>query len=143
MLREINPTRNVELEPLENPGNVTGFSSPATDYIQDRLHIVQKLVSDPVNTFYFQMESGELETLGVAKNALLVVDRSVRPRHGSIIVVNREGEWLVRQLIILGGQQYLVNGQLQSERTLIEDDGINVFGVVTWSCNPLLKVVKH
>lgn len=143
MLRQILPGRNTDLEPLEDPGNVSGFASPAADYIQDRLHIIQKLVNDPVNTFYFQMESAELESLGVAKDATLVVDRSVRPRHGSIIVVNREGEWLVRQLIILGGQQYLVNGKLLSERTLIEDDGISVFGVVTWSCNPLNKLVKH
>ncbi|WP_118195477.1 S24 family peptidase [Albibacterium indicum] len=143
MLREINPKRDKELEPLADPGNVSGFASPAGDYIQDRLHIVQKLVKDPVSTFYFQMESKELESLGISKNALLVVDRSVPPRHGSIIVVNKDGEWIVRQLIILGRQKYLVNGRLQSERTLIDDDGIHIFGVVTWSCNPMLKLIKH
>lgn len=143
MLREIKLPRNEELEPLDNPGEVTGFASPATDYIQNRLDIVQKLVNDPVNTFFFQMESTELENLGVAKNALLVVDRSARPRHGSIIIVNKDGEWLARQLIISGGKQYIVNGRLQSERTPIENDGIFIFGVVTWSCNPMLKLVKH
>lgn len=143
MIRAINPARDIELEPLENPGNTTGFASPATDYIQDRLHIVQKLVDDPVNTFYFHMDSAELQNLGIAKDALLVVDRSVRPSHGSIIIVNKDGEWLVRQLITLGGQKYLVNGRLLSERTLIEDEGIVVFGVVTWSCNPMRKIKKH
>jgi len=49
MLLKNTPERKIEMDPLEDAGKVTGFSSPATDYSQDRLHIIQKLVKDPTN----------------------------------------------------------------------------------------------
>ncbi len=51
MLRNIVIKRNEVLEPIKDRGHVKGFSSPATDYIQERLHIIQKLVNDPTNTY--------------------------------------------------------------------------------------------
>ena len=135
--------RNQELEPLEDPGQVTGFSSPAQDYIQDRLHIIQKLVDDPTNTYYFEMKTDELLACGIAKGALLIVDRSVNAKSGSTVVVNLEGEWMVRKLLIMGKENYLTNGEVDENSILLDDDGMMIFGVVTWSCNPLSVLVKH
>lgn len=135
MLKKINPSRNEELEPLENPGQVTGFSSPAGDYVQDRLHVIQRLVKDPTNTFYFEMENNEMMQVGIIRGALLVVDRSVKPRNGSIIVGYFEGEWLTRMLV---SNQYLSTGPMDRKPIKITEDGILIFGVVTWACNPLI-----
>ncbi|MBC7913826.1 MAG: hypothetical protein H7Y07_06845, partial [Pyrinomonadaceae bacterium] len=57
MLRQIQSNKDTELEPIADPGQVSGFQSPAADYQEDRLHILQKLVSDPLNTFYFEASS--------------------------------------------------------------------------------------
>ena len=135
MLRKTKPSRNEELEPLENPGQVTGFSSPAGDYAQDRLHIIQRLVKDPTNTYYFEMDNNDMIQMGINRGALLVVDRSIKPRNGSIIVGYYEGEWLTRMLV---SNQYLSTGPMDRKPIKIEEDGIMIFGVVTWSCNPLV-----
>ena len=140
MLRKSSPDRNLDLEPLENPGQVTGFSSPAQDYKEDRLHIIQKLVKDPTNTFYFEAENDELIDFGIKKGALLVVDKSVPVTIGRIVVAFQDGEWIIRQLVVIDGKTKLAtrNNQLNTVET---NETTDIFGVVTWSCNPLSK--KH
>src|SRR5690606_19093108 len=140
---DINPNRNNELEPLSDPGEVSGFSSPASDYIQTRLHIIQKIVKDPTNTYYFLMKTDELVSSGIIKDALLVVDRSVNPRNGSTVVVNHDGEWVVKHLIINRKGKFLSNGSSDDQGLRIGEQGIQIFGVVTWSCNPMASLVKH
>ena len=136
MIRKIAPERDINLEPLADPGQVTGFSSPAQDYSQDRLHIIQKLVNDPTNTYYFEMENNDMCGYGIVKGALLIVDRSVKPKDGAIIIVNVEGEWITRKLIIKDNLNFLTCG-IQENDLLITDEGIVIFGAVTWSCNPM------
>jgi len=59
MIRELELPKNELLETLENPGRVSGFISPAEDYKQRRLHIAQKIVKDPTNTFYFESDDNQ------------------------------------------------------------------------------------
>ena len=143
MLRNIVIKRNHELEPIEDPGQVTGFASPASDYIEERLHIIQKLVKDPTNTFYFEMKTDEMVAFGITKGALLVVDRSIKAKSDSTVIVNYEGEWMVRKLLVKGNSNYLISGEIDERSTSLNQDGFLIFGVVTWSCNPMSVLTKH
>lgn len=130
------PPRDLQLEPLADPGQVTGFSSPAQDYHEDRLHIIQKLVKDPTNTYYFEMESNDMSVYGIVRGALLIVDRSVKPKPGAIVIAHVEGEWITRKLGADNDQNYLTCGQ-KFKDIIIGEEGITIFGSVTWSCNPM------
>jgi DNA polymerase V len=136
MLRKTTPQRDLRLEPLADPGQVSGFSSPAQNYEEDRLHIIQKLVKDPTNTYYFEMESNDMSVYGIVKGALLIVDRSVKPRPGAVVIANVEGEWITRKLLNDNDQNLLSCGQKDKD-IIITDEGITIFGSVTWSCNPM------
>jgi len=144
MLRKTTPKRDPVLEPIADPGQVTGFSSPAQDYSEDRLHIIQKLVKDPTNTYYFEMENNDMAVYGIVKGALLIVDRSMKPKHGTIVIANVEGEWITRKLILNADKKFLTCG-MENQDISITDDGIVIFGSVTWSCNPMANgtMVKH
>jgi len=144
MLRKNTPERNIDMDPLEDAGKVTGFSSPATDYSQDRLHIIQKLVKDPTNTFYFEMENNDMSGFGILKGALLVVDRSVRPKNSEIVIANVEGEWVTRKLIVKSSTVHLVSSLAEEEEVIdITDGQVVIFGTVIWSCNPMAGIVKR
>jgi len=136
MIRKISPDRDQELEPLTDPGQVTGFSSPAQDYKQDRLHIIEKLVKDPTNTYYFEADNDELVKFGIMRNALLIVDRAITISIGKIVVANHENQWIIRRLEESKGKKYLSAGAIDESRKLVNDQTI-FFGVVTWCCNPL------
>ena len=144
MLRQIQPNKDIELEPIEDPGQVSGFQSPAADYQEDRLHIIQKLVSDPLNTFYFEASSDEMDQFGIKTGTILIVDRSKKPSGGMIVIAWHHGEWLVRQLITHFKKKYLTTGKEEDEFVeLTAEAGILIWGVVTWSCCPQMEVKKY
>jgi DNA polymerase V len=144
MLRLYKSSRDPNLEPIEDPSQVSGFQSPAADYTQDRLHILQRLVTDPLNTYYFEAASDEMDFFGIKTGTLLVVDRSKNPSGGMIVIAWHNGEWLVRQLVTHVKRKYLTTGKEDDQVVEINaTTGILIWGVVTWSCCPQMEVKKY
>jgi DNA polymerase V len=143
MLRRIGIPKNENFEPLENPGRVSGFQSPAEDYAIERLNIMNKLVKDPTNTFYFIADDDSMSFYSIRKGSLLVVDRSIIPSNGMRVIIFNEGKWLVRQLVKHGRKVTLTTGAENEELIDITENGALIWGVVTWSCCPQLEVKKH
>lgn len=142
MLREIDFARNIDKEPLANPGAVSGFVSPADDYMGRRLHIAQKIVDDPVNTFYFEVQDNEMKAYGIVKGTILVVDRTKDHVNGSIIVCNVEGEWLNRCIISKGKEVFLLTSSDDLQPINITGRDMVIFGVVSWYCVPYKSYVR-
>lgn len=85
-----------------------GFPSPAEDYEDKRLDINDYLVRNPVSTFYFPVQGDSMQGAEIFDGDILVVDRSVSPRHGHIVVAFINGERLVKRLHRQGGRVALV-----------------------------------
>jgi DNA polymerase V len=144
MLRDITPQRDEVLEPLENANEVSGFQSPAADYQTNRLNILARIVSDPINTYFFECTTDDMDLFHINKSSLLVVDKSIKPAGGLLVVAWVDGEWVVRQLIVHGRKQYLTTGKEHHPFLEIDEaNGVLIFGVVTWSCNPQAEHCKY
>ena len=72
-----------------------------------------------------------------------MVDRSLTPKSGSTVVVNYDGNWITRLILEYKNQKYLTIGEITKKSIPISSEGINIFGVVAWSCNPLADIVNH
>jgi len=136
MLKEIELPTNLELEPLHDPTRVSGFISPAEDYKSLRLHIAQRIVTDPVNTHYFQTDNNEMHYFGIYKDSIIVVDRSVEIKVSKIIVCNFNGEWLIRKLCKRDKAYYLCINDNMEGCIPVASGKVDYFGVVTWACLP-------
>jgi len=75
-----------------------GFPSPAQGYEDEPLDLHEWMVPRPAATFFFRVQGSDLERDGLPHNAVLVVDRSVSPKPGQLVVADREGERLVCRL---------------------------------------------
>lgn len=75
-----------------------GFPSPAQGYEDDPLDLHELLVPHPAATFFYRVQGSDLERDGLPHNAILVVDRSVTPKPGHLVVTDRDGERLVIRL---------------------------------------------
>jgi len=75
-----------------------GFPSPAQGYEDEPLDLHELLVPRPAATFFYRVRGSDLEREGVPHNAILVVDRSVNPKAGQLVVADRDGERLVIRL---------------------------------------------
>jgi len=84
--------------PLDAVKVSAGFPSPAADYEDKRLDINEYLVRNPVSTFFFPVQGDSMQGAEIFDGDILVVDRSVRARHGHIVVAFVNGERLVKRL---------------------------------------------
>jgi DNA polymerase V len=82
------------------PRNVTtGFASPADDYLEGKLSLDTLLIHDRDSTFFFRAEGDSMVGAGIYEGDLLVVDRSLTPASGSIVIAVVDGILTVRRLI--------------------------------------------
>jgi DNA polymerase V len=94
--------------PLDGVKISAGFPSPAADYEDARLDINEYLVSNPVSTFFFAVQGDSMQGAEIFDGDVLVVDRSVRARHGHVVIAFINGERLVKRLYRRAGRVALV-----------------------------------
>lgn len=110
-----------------------GFPSPADDYAEDTLDLNQRFVHNPVATFFMIAEGQSMIEYGIHDGDLLIVDRSVEPRHQSVVVAIVENDRTVKILDIRkDGSVWLMPGNSANKGIQInEDSDIRLWGVVT------------
>ena len=75
-----------------------GFPSPAADHTQKRIDLNEQLVRNKAATFLFKVKGDSMTGVGIYANDMLVVDRSIDPKHNSIVVAIVDGECTVKYL---------------------------------------------
>ena len=75
---------------------VAGFPSPAEQYLEAPLDLNEKLVRRPAATFFVRVVGDSMVGEGIRAGDLLVVDRSLTPVDGDIIIAAVDGEFTVK-----------------------------------------------
>ena len=75
---------------------VAGFPSPAEQYQETPLDLNELLVKRPAATYFVRVEGDSMVGAGIRDGDLLVVDRSLRPAVGEIIIACVDGEFTVK-----------------------------------------------
>ncbi len=78
--------------------NATGFGAATDDYAERGIDLNEQLVKNKPATFFFKMKGDAMEGAGIFDDDILIVDRSIKPASGKIIVAALNGELLVRRL---------------------------------------------
>lgn len=86
----------------------TGFPSPAGDHLEKALSLEQIIVQRPTSTFYVRVEGDAMKAAGIHNGDILVVDRSLTPTSGSILIFTMDEEVLIRRFIQQGERRFLV-----------------------------------
>jgi len=108
-----------------------GFPSPAEDYLETPLDLTEFLIENKAATFLMRVEGDSMKDAGIQDGDLLVVDRSVKPVNGSVVVVAVNGEYTVKRLRRGPDCVWLdpANRSYQPLRVSVGED-LHVFGVV-------------
>ena len=75
---------------------VAGFPSPAEQYQETPLDLNELLVKRPAATFFVKVQGESMIGEGIHDGDLLVVDRSLRPASGDVIVACVDGDFTVK-----------------------------------------------
>lgn len=107
-----------------------GFPSPADDYLDGVIDLNEKLIAHPAATFLMRVSGHSMTEAGIFDGALLVVDRALQARDGSIVVAVVEGSLTVKRLKIVKGQPWLVPASKDFQPIEITDEAFQIWGVV-------------
>ena len=80
------------------PSIMAGFPSPAEDYLNDSLDFNRDLIRHPEATFYGRVEGDSMIEAGICNGDIAVIDRSLEPQHGDVIVAYIDREFTVKFL---------------------------------------------
>ncbi|MEZ7197533.1 LexA family protein [Pseudodesulfovibrio karagichevae] len=84
--------------PLAGESVPAGFPSPAEEYLEKRLDLNELLVARPESTYFVRVSGDSMIGAGIHHGDLLVVDRSLDPRPGQVIIALVDGEFTVKRL---------------------------------------------
>lgn len=96
---EIHSISNSHLSvPLAEGGVRAGFPSPAQDYIEQSIDINHMVVSHPATTFCALVKGDSMIDADVHEGDILVIDRSLEPRDGSMAVCAIDGDFTLKYI---------------------------------------------
>ena len=132
-----------QLELQFAPSLRAGFPSPAEDYLNDNLDFNRDLIRHPDATFYGKVEGDSMIGAGICDGDIAVIDRSVEPRHGDVVVGFINEEFTIKFLDLSHKDDGYIelrpaNIDFQPIR-IYENDDFEVWGVVIWTIKSWIK----
>ena len=122
--------------PLVTSNVPAGFPSPADDYIEDVIDLNKHLVNYPSATFFVKVKGDSMEGANINDGDILIVDRSLKAKSGSIVIAVVDGELTVKRLKQLSKgsskEIFLVPENNNYPDIAITSDRFEVWGVVSY-----------
>lgn len=114
-----------------------GFPNPADDYLHDSLDFNRDLIKNPEATFYGRVSGDSMIEAGISNGDIAVIDRSLEPADGDIIVAFVNGEFTIKYLDL----SHMSEGYIElrpanpaySPIRIDAEDNFRVWGVVVWT----------
>jgi len=108
-----------------------GFPSPADDHVEENLDLNELLIRHPAATFFVRVEGDSMQK-EIHSGDILIVDRSLTPRTGDIVIAALGGEFTVKRIKIEEDVVYLIPDNPNFKPIEVkEDETFEIFGVVT------------
>ena len=109
-----------------------GFPSPALDYMEERIDLNAVLIKHPLSTFLCESEGLSMINAFIPPKAKLIVDRSITPQNGDIVLASLNGEFTVKFLKKNDFKCWLCAANSKfKDIEITEEMNMQVFGVVT------------
>lgn len=128
---------NRKLDLVIVPEIKAGFPSPAEDYLQESLDFNRDLIKHPESTFYGRVDGDSMIDAGICDGDIAVIDRSIEPSDGDVVVGFVNGEFTIKYLDLTHKKDGYIelrpaNKNYQPIR-INECDDFEVWGVVIWT----------
>ena len=85
--------------PLAEARVAAGFPSPADDYVDVGIDLNEQLIHHPSSTFFLRVSGDSMIGAGIHDGDLLVIDRSLEPRPGRVVVAVLDGAFTLKRLM--------------------------------------------
>lgn len=109
-----------------------GFPSPADDFVESSLDLNNHLIDHPAATFFVRVNGDSMIGVGIHHNDILIVDRSLTPKQGSVVIAVINGELTVKTLDYKNNMPFLQPANPNYPIiTITSEMDFSIWGVVT------------
>lgn len=109
-----------------------GYMTATEDLVEDRIDLASMLVNKPSDTFLVKAAGESMIDAGIKDGDLLIVDRSIRPSNGKIVIAAVDGQLTVKFLILKKGKPFLMPANAEFAPIPVDpENGVLIWGVVT------------
>jgi DNA polymerase V len=109
-----------------------GFPSPAEDHIDQKLDLNRHFIRNPAATFYVTVDGDSMTGAGIHSGDMLIVDCSLEPVPGRVVIAVINGEHTVKRLARDGDRLLLLAENANYEPIEVgELEELHIWGVVT------------
>ena len=130
-----------QLLPLAGEHIAAGFPSPADDYIEVGIDLNEQLIQHPSSTFFLRVNGHSMTGAGVHNGDLLIVDRSLNPKPGHIVVAILDGNFTLKRLTFQHGLLRLEADHPDYSSIDLQQYGdVQIWGVAVHSIHSLRRV---
>lgn len=120
------------LIPYIHQGVSAGFPSPAMDFEDLKIDLNTELIKHPLSTYYGRVKGVSMKNAGIDDGDLLIIDKSLEPRHGKIAVCFLDGEFTAKRILIQN-RTVILSPENDDYKPIIvtPDNDFVVWGIVT------------
>jgi len=125
--------------PLYAASVSAGFPVPADDHVEAELDLNELLIKQPAATFLVQASGESMLNVGIHPGDTLVVDKSIKPAKGKIVIASVDGHLTVKRLdkAANGNYQLLPENEKFKPIEISPESDVHILGVVTNVIHPL------
>jgi len=118
-----------------------GFPSPARDYTEGSIDLNEELIHHPNSTFVVRARGQSMIDIGISTGDLIIVDRSLKPRNGSVIIAVLDGELSIKILDTSNKKISLLSANKNySDVHVSEEMDFMIWGVCTYVVHNLKNI---
>ncbi len=140
-LQILQPVVSSTEAPLVSSLVQAGFPSPAEDSIEGNLNLNEYLIHHPSATFFVRVAGNSMVNIGIFEGDILIVDRSLEPRHNHIVIAVVDGELTLKRLYKKNGTlRLLAENPAFPPLTFTDDTSLSIWGVVTATIHQFVKL---
>jgi len=99
-----------------------GFPSPVEEEANDRMSLDEYLIEQPNNTFFIRVKGDSMSQAGILDGDIVIVRRTEAVHLGQMVVVNLEGQMVVKTLKQNKGHFILESAHPSYPEIPLEDD---------------------
>src|ERR1700712_2966402 len=77
--------------------NATGFGAAADDYMERGIDLNEQLIRNKPATFFMRVVGNSMVNAGIYNGDIVIVDKSIKPQNGKIVIAVVDGEMLIRR----------------------------------------------
>ena len=131
-IRLVNPIEAFSVSTLSE-AVPAGFPSPAQDHIDEGIDLNRELIRHPASTFCARVAGDSMRDCGIDDGDLLIIDKSLTPREGSVAVCFVDGVFTLKRISLRPDGIWLEPANPQYPALhVIEGSNFQVWGIVSY-----------